>query len=124
MLAWLIKSTVYYPRPSSSLLHCAIPSTSITPLPHPAHTTSTLPPHFPPHPGTDIAGTSDGLSRVLYTNGTCSVDPDTAFGFFEPVANPCRLASARKLRAPPAPSFVCGLRVSGQSLCGGGWGLV
>ena len=95
----------------------------------PLHTLHTSPHSPPTHPllhpgGTDTTGTAQGLSRVLYTAGTCRVDPVSPFDLLQPLVGPCREVRGDRLLKPAAPAFVCGRRVSGKSLCGGGWGLV
>ncbi|KXZ46788.1 hypothetical protein GPECTOR_40g522 [Gonium pectorale] len=78
--------------------------------------------------GTAISGTANGLAKVLYTAGSCSVE--TAFKSIFGVSvfgDPCQRASAGS-NPTYNPSWSCGQRVDGRSACpadtgaGGGGG--
>ncbi|GFH09073.1 uncharacterized protein HaLaN_04151, partial [Haematococcus lacustris] len=67
-------------------------------------------------PGTAIQGSVEGLAKVLFTAGTCSVRSPFQSILGNPFVDPCRKAQAG---GPPLvfPTWSCGLQVKGESQC-------
>ncbi|KAL6765261.1 hypothetical protein V8C86DRAFT_1034806 [Haematococcus lacustris] len=72
-------------------------------------------------PGTAIKGSVEGLAKVLFTAGTCSVQSPFQSILGSPFGDPCT-----RVQAGGAPSFTpswsCGLQVEGESQCTSGAG--
>ncbi|KAJ9527191.1 hypothetical protein QJQ45_025436, partial [Haematococcus lacustris] len=67
-------------------------------------------------PGTAIQGSVEGLAKVRFTAGTCSVQSPFQSILGSPFGDPCRKVQA----GGPLfvfPSWSCGLRVEGRSTC-------
>ncbi|KAJ9534966.1 hypothetical protein QJQ45_029628, partial [Haematococcus lacustris] len=65
-------------------------------------------------PGTTITGKASGLAKILYRGGQCDLRSDS----FDVFGGQC--SQVRSVPAVPRAAWTCGIKVQGQSTCGGG----
>ncbi|GFH31530.1 predicted protein, partial [Haematococcus lacustris] len=63
---------------------------------------------------TTITGKASGLAKILYRGGQCDLRSDS----FDVFGGQC--SQVRSVPAVPRAAWTCGIKVQGQSTCGGG----
>ncbi|KAL6751262.1 hypothetical protein V8C86DRAFT_701749 [Haematococcus lacustris] len=71
-------------------------------------------------PGTTITGKASGLAKILYRGGQCDLRSDSFDVFAMPAFPGGQCSQVRSVPAVPRAAWTCGIKVQGQSTCGGG----